>query len=994
MDRMYPSARHPSPLQLAGMGVRRMSPGGRYVSPHMRHPSPHTRHASPQFAAGAGAYGFGAAGRSPREQARMADAQLMADAQSRARQMHRAVQQAVQPPGTRPFSAHKPGAHYGGQAGQRFPSPPQGRPGAFAMQYFEAAQQQQVPRWGTPSEDATMRNMPRNPVAAMDGKSHPRGEGWRDLSPHFGGIYGRHVSPRLTDTSPHLPHHAHPAGMAEARHQQTHSRHAQSHIRSASAPHRAPRAPSPMEGTLYPIEFRGQHAPPNGYHRAPRGSAVDVPPFAMSARDVSRGRAPSGHSGRPPRSTESHSHMMRSNSPNRSNQPRAQAPNDAMAALRTALGNPAEYEPDHSLVTQYGIDRRQVMQRTSTSVERPRPAPWQNAGGFKGSLPPPEYVNRKTAAAFEAAHPDGQSMQHANGRSEDFRQPPYNFASDGRSQDGRSSAPQTPRKNGPVCTPACTPAIATHGLLPSRPSAPRAPATKIHGGNAEPPEGVATTKEEMQTDYEPITKEERQAARLRSMMMRASDGTRKVSAAPPLAVLSLPAVSDPFAPSSLASGQHCGSGLGSPTPAPLELESDLTPKTRAIVPRAVSPGFPSLFPRESIALKSNTARQLMSMQESDVGEATNHFPTKGVSRVGGEPAIAGLHPNLNETQNGSERDAEGEIDDGPLGIVFAHTSTPAATEKSWDNGFHMHKITEVMPGSAADRCGLRANDTLIRVHDQLVDSMSEHDLRIHFGAVKGTRSMNIEVLRMQPSGPHTTTSELLHLVLTRVVERASKAKLGSQSGEQGAGLTSDPLGLSMTATETLGQMQSTRASTKISPRKAHPTTNANGQRSSSPHAVAAIARSGGSDHVNGFPAVSPAQEDLPGLFGLEATPATKNNRVGHTLLTPGQQIDEEGTSASGVESWAVESLRMNLQMETIRAREEALLKTSTTAVVGTESTNSERTTIANDPGRDLVDPIIQEFRDGVRSSHCGSPDEVHALAQAVLQLFVSPVSAS
>ncbi|MGB1601444.1 MAG: hypothetical protein ACPIOQ_52400, partial [Promethearchaeia archaeon] len=65
-----------------------------------------------------------------------------------------------------------------------------------------------------------------------------------------------------------------------------------------------------------------------------------------------------------------------------------------MAALRTALGNPAEYEPNHSLVTQYSIDRRQVMQRTSTSVERPRPAPWQNAGGFKGSLPPPEYVNR------------------------------------------------------------------------------------------------------------------------------------------------------------------------------------------------------------------------------------------------------------------------------------------------------------------------------------------------------------------------------------------------------------------------------------------------------------------------------------------------------------------------------------------------------------------------------------------------------------------------
>ena len=251
------------------------------------------------------------------------------------------------------------------------------------------------------------------------------------------------------------------------------------------------------------------------------------------------------------------------------------------------------------------------------------------------------------------------------------------------------------------------------------------------------------------------------------------------------------------------------------------------------------------------------------------------------------------------------------IDDGPLGIVFAHTSTPAATEKSWDNGFHMHKITEVMPGSAADRCGLRANDTLIRVHDQLVDSMSEHDLRIHFGAVKGTRSMNIEVLRMQPSGPHTTTSELVHLVLTRVVERASKAKLGSQSGEQGATLTSDPLGLSMTATETLGQMQSTRASTKISPWQAHPTTNAHGQRSSSPHAAASIARSGGSDHVNGFPAVSPAQEDLPGLFGLEATPATKNNRVGHTLLTPGQQIDEEGTTALG------EALKTNNVLTTL-----------------------------------------------------------------------------
>ena len=90
----------------------------------------------------------------------------------------------------------------------------------------------------------------------------------------------------------------------------------------------------------------------------------------------------------------------------------------------------------------------------------------------------------------------------------------------------------------------------------------------------------------------------------------------------------------------------------------------------------------------------------------------------------------------------------------------------------------MHKITEVMPGSIAERCGLMADDTVIRVNDLLVDGMSASDLRCqrnplpslslsldlyqvsldsfaapryHFGQVLGSRSVAIEALRTLPS---------------------------------------------------------------------------------------------------------------------------------------------------------------------------------------------------------------------------------------------------
>lgn len=113
------------------------------------------------------------------------------------------------------------------------------------------------------------------------------------------------------------------------------------------------------------------------------------------------------------------------------------------------------------------------------------------------------------------------------------------------------------------------------------------------------------------------------------------------------------------------------------------------------------------------------------------------------------------------------------VDNGPIGIVFAHTSTPTSQGAGFT--FNMHKITEVIPGTAAARCGLKADDTLIRLNDRLVDSMSESDLRFYFGQLWGTRSMNIEVLRTRPSAENsdTTQTELERLVLTRVVNRDS-----------------------------------------------------------------------------------------------------------------------------------------------------------------------------------------------------------------------------
>ncbi len=123
--------------------------------------------------------------------------------------------------------------------------------------------------------------------------------------------------------------------------------------------------------------------------------------------------------------------------------------------------------------------------------------------------------------------------------------------------------------------------------------------------------------------------------------------------------------------------------------------------------------------------------------------------------------------------------AQNMVDTGPLGIVFAHTSTPTAQGGGFT--FNMHKITEIIPGTAAARCGLKADDTLIRLNDQLVDSMSESDLRYYFGQLSGARSMNIEVLRTRPSAenPDSTQTELERLVLTRVISQDSASDLYS-----------------------------------------------------------------------------------------------------------------------------------------------------------------------------------------------------------------------
>ena len=102
---------------------------------------------------------------------------------------------------------------------------------------------------------------------------------------------------------------------------------------------------------------------------------------------------------------------------------------------------------------------------------------------------------------------------------------------------------------------------------------------------------------------------------------------------------------------------------------------------------------------------------------------------------------------------------EPEVDKGPLGIVFSHTCSPTSSGNSI---FNMHKVTNVLPGSIADRCGLRSDDLLMRVNGIPVDTLSAPDLRYHFGQITGTCTLEVEVMRMSAA-----TTQRVRVVLTR-----------------------------------------------------------------------------------------------------------------------------------------------------------------------------------------------------------------------------------
>ena len=115
-----------------------------------------------------------------------------------------------------------------------------------------------------------------------------------------------------------------------------------------------------------------------------------------------------------------------------------------------------------------------------------------------------------------------------------------------------------------------------------------------------------------------------------------------------------------------------------------------------------------------------------------------------------------------------------EVDNGPLGIVFSHTCTPTL---NGDSIFNMHKVTKVLPGSIADRCGLISDDLLLRVNEISVDTLSAPDLRFHFGQLTGTRTLSIDVMRMVSQEGSKSTTQRAQVILTRVKSPAATRAL-------------------------------------------------------------------------------------------------------------------------------------------------------------------------------------------------------------------------
>ena len=126
---------------------------------------------------------------------------------------------------------------------------------------------------------------------------------------------------------------------------------------------------------------------------------------------------------------------------------------------------------------------------------------------------------------------------------------------------------------------------------------------------------------------------------------------------------------------------------------------------------------------------------------------------------GGHGTAASSNSDSVRAQESRSSRMETEIDKGPLGIVFSHTCSPTSSGNSI---FNMHKVTNVLPGSIADRCGLRSDDLLMRVNGIPVDTLGAPDLRYHFGQITGTCTLEVEVMRMSVG-----TTQRVRVVLTR-----------------------------------------------------------------------------------------------------------------------------------------------------------------------------------------------------------------------------------
>jgi len=114
-----------------------------------------------------------------------------------------------------------------------------------------------------------------------------------------------------------------------------------------------------------------------------------------------------------------------------------------------------------------------------------------------------------------------------------------------------------------------------------------------------------------------------------------------------------------------------------------------------------------IYPRRGGKVEVVVQKMVCSSRARGTSSSSSVFSTGSVTKHPASKAKAAVY-------------SEEDVDTLPLGIIFSHAIT-----RSGKSHVYSHKIVQVLKQSAAERCGLKANDVLVSVDDETASFLNQ-----------------------------------------------------------------------------------------------------------------------------------------------------------------------------------------------------------------------------------------------------------------------------